>query len=478
MRLITQETILALATAPLPAGVAILRLSGVHAKTAALKICPSFKDIPSRMMHLAPLVSQDGTHLDDALIVYFENPCSFTGEDVVEFHCHGGKATVQSIIDALLAYNGVDDITLRHAEAGEFSRRAFANGKMDLTAAEGMADLIEAETEEQRKQALKQLNGSLGQRFDDWRERIMHLVAHVEAAVDFPDEELDILAEAGLKEKIEGLVTDLTSAIETNAACRLREGFQIAIIGKPNAGKSTLTNLLTGKSTAIVSDIEGTTRDIIESHLNIGGFPVILSDTAGIRETEDVIEREGVGRAKGRADEADIVVLLQDAADGEIVDDALACHANSINTLFIKTKTDINHKVEFDNLKFVGIVNSKLNYKVEYSDGAMPALALDLTSEESLPLILESLEKMIKAKFSSSQKAAGLTRERHRRAVKEALDHLQRAIVLYKNPTPISMSELLAQDLRDAASAIGRVTGATDTEDILDLVFSTFCIGK
>jgi len=478
MRLITQETILALATAPLPAGVAILRLSGVYAKTAALKICPSFKNTPSRMMHFAPLVSQDGTHLDDALVVYFENPHSFTGEDVVEFHCHGGKATVQSIIDALLAYNGVDDIKLRHAEAGEFSRRAFANGKMDLTAAEGMADLIDAETEEQRKQALKQLNGSLGQRFDDWRERIMHLVAHVEAAVDFPDEELDILAEAGLKEKIEGLITDLTSAIETNAACRLREGFQIAIIGKPNAGKSTLTNLLTGKSTAIVSDIEGTTRDIIESHLNIGGFPVVLSDTAGIRETEDVIEREGVGRAKGRADEADIVVLLQDAADGEIVDDALSCHANSNNTLFIKTKTDINRMVEFDGLKFVGIMGNKLNYKVDYSDGVMPALALNLTSEESLPLILESLEKMIKAKFSSSQKAAGLTRERHRRAVKEALDHLQRAVFLYENPTPVSMSELLAQDLRDAASAIGRVTGATDTEDILDLVFSTFCIGK
>lgn len=450
----SEDTICAIATAPLPAGVAVVRLSGGQAKKALVALCPKFNQAAPREMMFVRL-SQNGQVLDEGLAVFFPSPHSFTGEDVVEFHGHGGRAVVAGVMEALLAQHKV-----RAAEAGEFTRRAVLNGKMDLTAAEGLADLIAAETEAQKKQAQRQLAGELGERFEEWRSKVMHLLAHVEAAIDFPDEELEVLEEAGLKTKLETLIKTLEEALKTNVGQRMRDGFSAVILGRPNAGKSTLTNLLTGKETAIVSPIPGTTRDVVESHLNIGGFPLILADTAGLRQTEDIIEKEGVARASIKAEAADMLIAVVNAEEWPNLDEEAARHLTPQNSLIIVSKVD-THKVDLP---------AELN--------GVPVIGLDLTKAESTPLVLAALEKIIGQIYAPARNAATLTRDRHRTCLQSALTYLHNALQLYSQPTQTSLADLMAQDLRDAAAEIGKVTGFTGTEDVLDLVFSTFCIGK
>lgn len=485
MALISKDTIAALATAPLPAGVGVIRLSGKDSRQIVNQMCRSFGEAPVNHMHYGKLVSRAGEVLDECLMVFFENPNSFTGEDVVEVHCHGGKAVVDGLLADIFSYNGEDGIVVRHAEAGEFSHRAFLNGKMDLTGAEAVADLIAAETEEQKKQALRQMKGELGQRFDVWREKIMHMLAHTEAAIDFPDEELDVLEEAGLKNKLEGLISDLSQAVNTDAGQRLRDGFNVAIVGEPNAGKSTLTNLLTGRQTAIVSDIAGTTRDVVETHLNVDGFPIILADTAGLRETDDVIEQIGVGRAKEKAAESDLVIVVADGRKWpEIGEEAKAQLKKGASIVVLSRGGDfeLNRLVDFDVLDSAVLVdnqNVKCIGESVVGGEKYPALVADLTDTSSVDVVLSQLAKLVREKFGQAQGAAQLTRERHKKAVNDAIAHLNRAKSLYENPhEAYSVSELLAQDFRDAAASIGSVTGSTDSEDVLDLVFSTFCIGK
>lgn len=453
------DTIAAVATAPLPAGVAIIRLSGIQAWNAAQQICPAFEEGAPRTAYYSNVV-YDGETLDHAVVIGFKAPASFTGQDVVEIQCHGGPATVQAVLAAVLSQQGV-----RHAEAGEFTRRAVLNGKMDLTEAEGLADLIAAETEEQRKQALRQLDGALGEQFEKWRQQIMALVAQVEAGIDFPDEELDILADEGIQKGIKTVIDSLQSSISTDAGERLRDGFRVVILGKPNAGKSTLTNLLSGKETAIVSPIEGTTRDVVETHLNIGGFPVVLADTAGLRQSEDIIEQEGVKRATRQAEQADIVIALVDAAEWPNVDETVQEYLQEGKSLVLVTKTDVTP------------VKVRETAKIGHLE--LPVLAVNLQEFESLEPILEMLTEMVRKKFGKARESALLTRQRHRQAVMDALQFLAQAKGLLENPRPdVSLSELLAQDLRSAANSIGTVTGHTGSEDVLDLVFSTFCIGK
>lgn len=457
-----KDTIAALATAPLPAGVAVIRVSGESALASVGKLISKNTSLTHSKMKFSRLYNAQGEVLDEALLAYFKAPKSFTGEDVVEIHCHGGKAVVDGILKELMEYN------VRLAEAGEFSKRAFMNGKMDLTAAEGIMDLVAAETEAQRKQALNQLQGKLGEQFEVWRSELLHLLAHIEAAIDFPDEELDVIEDAGIQNKLTVLLNNLKGSIQTDAAVRLRSGFELSIIGKPNAGKSSLTNLLTGKDTAIVSDIEGTTRDVVESHLNIKGYPVILSDTAGLRETDDVIEKEGVVRAQKKATLSDVVIVVVDSREWPVVDPVVAGQIVPENTIFILSKTDLLNDGD------PCIVNNM----VEYNRCKYPAIALNLTNTSYMDDLLELIEERIRAKFVTSQSAALVTRERHKEAIRKTVTYIEKALEIIQSNNHYSISELIAQDLRDAAKGIGEVTGRTDTEDVLDVVFSSFCIGK
>ena len=460
MAIFNKTTIVAVATSKLPAGVGIIRLSGPKAIEVTEALAPSFKNEKNRFMHYCELVQNDEV-LDKVMVVKFKAPHSFTGEDVVEIHCHGSTAVLNKVTDVLL---GFEDVV--PADRGEFSKRAFLNGKMDLTEAEGLCDLITAETDQQRKQALKQLDGALGNKFEHWREQIMHLLAHVEASLDFPDEELEIMEQANLKEKVEKLINEFDNAISQKAGQRLREGFSIAIIGKPNAGKSTLTNLLTGKQTAIVSEIAGTTRDVVQAHLDISGFPVVLQDTPGIRETTDVIEAEGVKRSYKSAKMADLLLLVVDSSEINDVDEDLLSQLQPGKSIILSSKSDINQTVNIPN-------------SLQYNDNQYKIIDLNLTDDKSLDKVFPELETMLKELFKDAEDGAFLTRKRHTNSVIEAKGHLVNALALYNNPAAAySLADLLAQDLRDCSAKIGEITGKTDVEDLLDLVFSTFCIGK
>lgn len=472
MSLFNNDTITALATAPLASGVGVIRISGENALMAAQSMFSKALVVP-RHMYYGTLKAADNLVIDEAMVVYFKGPNSFTGEDVVEINCHGGTAVIDKILCELKLLDKV-----RSAEAGEFTRRAFMNDKLDLTAAEGISDLVNAETEEQRKQALSHVQGELAIRFESWRKEILYLLAHTEAAIDFPDEELDVLQEAGVQEKILSILKNLEDAIETNVGERLRDGFKVAILGKPNAGKSSLTNLLTGKDTAIVSHIAGTTRDVIDSHLNVSGYPIILSDTAGIRETQDVIEKEGVSRAKAKATESDLSILVVDPSDFTNRDENLLKLLQENRSCIVFSKQDIfNNIVKFNTFNDLVKLNSN-NSTVEFNNINFPYIHSNLTDINSLKPLINILSKQIQKLFSQSQGGARISRERHRQSILQACEHLKRGSLLFNQASSISLSELLAQDLRDAAYSIGQVTGKTDTEDVLDLVFSTFCVGK
>ncbi|HAG52576.1 MAG TPA: tRNA uridine-5-carboxymethylaminomethyl(34) synthesis GTPase MnmE [Alphaproteobacteria bacterium] len=460
MSIFNKTTIVAVATSKLAAGVGIIRLSGPKAIEVTEVLAPSFKNEKNRFLHYCELIHNDEV-LDKVMVVKFKAPHSFTGEDVVEIQCHGSTAVLNKVTDVLLSFEGVAP-----AGRGEFSKRAFLNGKMDLTEAEGLCDLITAETDQQRKQALKQLDGALGNKFEHWREQIMHLLAHVEASLDFPDEELEIMEQANLKDKVENLINEFDMAISQKAGQRLREGFSIAIIGKPNAGKSTLTNLLTGKQTAIVSEIAGTTRDVVQAHLDIAGFPVVLQDTAGIRETTDEIEAEGVKRSYKSAKMADLLLLVVDSAEINNIDEELLKQLQPGKSIILSSKSDINQTVNIPN-------------SLQYNDNQYKIMDVNLTDDKSLDKVFPELETMLKALFKDTEDGAFLTRKRHTNAVIEAKGHLVNALALYNNPAAAySLADLLAQDLRDCSAKIGEITGKTDVEDLLDLVFSTFCIGK
>lgn len=445
------DTIVALATAPLPAGVAVIRLSGPKAREVGEALCPRLRAAGVGRLVFGSI----GEGLDDGMAVAFASPRSFTGEDVVELHTHGGRAVVQAVLDACIARGA------RMALAGEFSRRAVMNGKMDITAAEGLADLIAASTEAQRRQALRQLDGALGERFEHWRARVLGLLAQVEAAIDFPDEELEVLAAPALAAGMKEVLADLQAAAGERAGERLRDGVRLALVGRPNAGKSTLMNLLAGRDVAIVSPVAGTTRDVVSATLDVGGFPVVVADTAGLRETVDVIESEGVRRARAQAAAADVVVAVVDGHDfPQAVEELLPLLPEGRAMVVVS-------RAELFELDFPSRV------------GDCPLVAVNLTETAAVKRVLPVLEGLVRQVAGGAAEAALLTRERHRRAVNDAAAQLARALVqVAKADGQGSVAELVAEDLRGAAHAIGTVTGRTGSEDVLDVVFSSFCIGK
>jgi|TARA_R100000322_G_scaffold168461_1_gene138213 tRNA modification GTPase len=438
------NTIYALSTAPGRAGVAVIRISGEAVRAAIAALTGEGPGRPREALLRRFRDPVSGAPLDLGLLLFFEAPASFTGEDVAELHIHGGRAVVASVLRALSALPG-----LRAAEPGEFTRRAFENGKLDLTAVEGLADLIDAETEAQRVQALRQMEGALGLLYEGWRARLVRALAYAEAEIDFPDEEVpgDLLAKLG--PEIGALASEIGAHLDDGRKGeRLRDGIEVAIVGPPNVGKSSLLNRLAGREAAIVSDEAGTTRDVLEVRLDLGGVPVTLADTAGLREAAGSIEREGVRRALARAEAADlrVVVVAPDAA-GEIEGDFALAREGDI------------------------CVVNKLDLDVAVPDGAIGISAL--TGEG-----LDRLEAVLRERVGFAYEAQEhplITRARHREGLAScaaSLDRARQALEAGRD------AELVAEDLRLAARALGRITGRVDVEDLLDVIFRDFCIGK
>lgn len=440
------DTIFAPATAAGRAAVAVVRISGPETR-------PILKALAGRLPgpRTAGLrrLRHEGVVLDEALVLWFPGPASYTGEDAAELHLHGGPAIVDAVINALSAHG------LRIAEPGEFTRRAFEHGRLDLAQAEAVADLIDAETAAQSAQALAQLGGALTARYDAWRGALIEALAQLEAAIDFPDEELPEDVASGALGPLGALRAALAAAVtDADRGRRIREGYRVAIIGAPNAGKSTLLNALAGRDAAIVTPIAGTTRDIIEVPLVIGGYKILLADMAGLRDTVDVVEAEGVRRARAWAEDADLRLWVVDASrsDGEWR------HAAGLarpDDLLVMNKAD-------------------LPSGADAAADAPEKAAIALTSPAGAGPVRAWLEARLARDLSAAEFPAA-TRLRHGQHLQDALAHLDRAFEALQAHLDV---ELAAEDVRLAARALARVTGVIDAEQILDRVFSSFCIGK
>src|ERR1700736_2903069 len=441
-----RDTIFALSSGRPPVAIAVIRVSGPRARPALETLAGRVPE--PRRARFARL--RDGPHgdvLDEAVTLWFPGPNSETGEDVAEFQVHGGRAVIAAVLGALGRIEG-----LRPAEPGEFTRRAFENGRLDPTAVEGLADLIYAETEAQRRQAYRQLAGTLGQRAETWRGQLIDAQALVEAGIDFSDE-------ADVPEKLlepalataRSLCDEVAAALaDENRGERLREGLVVAIAGPPNAGKSSLMNRLAQRDVAIVTPHAGTTRDVIEVHLDLGGYPVMLLDTAGIRETQDPVEIEGVRRALARAEAADLVLWVTDATAG----------AGDIGQASGAEVWQVRNKIDLL--------------------GADPApcqtgrtLAISALTGAGLPELIAALARHAEVTLAGAEISL-VTRERHRVALRKVVEALDRALA----EGPAGREDIVAEELRLAGRELGRLTGRVDVEDVLDVIFRDFCIGK
>jgi tRNA modification GTPase len=435
------QTIFALSSGRPPSAIAIVRVSG-PAAGAALELLAGKIPTP-RAATRALLRNAGGQPIDDAVVLWFPGPASATGEDVAEFQVHGGRAVLASLFAAL---SSIEDV--RAAEPGEFTRRAFENGKLDLTEAEGLDDLIHADTDRQRRQALRQLKGLLGDKARSWRAQIIEASALIEVGIDFSDEG-DVPAEliAPALAKIKALLGEITEVLAAQGRTeRLRDGLVVAIAGPPNVGKSTLMNQLARREVAIVSPHAGTTRDIIEVQLDLDGYPVTVIDTAGIRETDDPVEQEGVRRARSRAAEADLVLWLTDAEGAKPA-------AESDEPTWI-----VRNKIDLASANVAAWAGSRFAISASRGDGLAELIAA---------LVAFAQE------FFGSAEVGLIGRQRQRNLLQQAALSLQRSMeVIGKG------EELAAEDLRSAAYALGRLLGEVDVEDILDRIFREFCIGK
>ena len=439
------QTIFALSSGRPPSAIAVVRLSGSEVNKA-IKVLAGNVPAPRRATR-ALLRATDGQPIDDAVVLYFPGPRSATGEDVAEFQVHGGRAVLASLFAALSRIENI-----RAAEPGEFTRRAFENGKLDLTEAEGLDDLIRADTDRQRRQALRQLRGFLGDRARDWRVQIIEAQALIEAGIDFSDEG-DVPAEltAPALAKIRRLLDEIHNVLATESRGeRLRDGLVVAIAGPPNVGKSTLMNQLARREVAIVSPHAGTTRDIIEVQLDLDGYPVMVIDTAGIRETDDPVEQEGVRRARARAAEADLVLWLTDAERFEHLPQSDA------PVWRVRNKIDLMGTAE----TFPG------------GKAGERAFAISAWRGDGVTELISALVGFAQDFFGATEGGL-IVRARQRDLLQQAAASLKRSIAAIGKG-----EELAAEDLRSAAYALGRLLGRVDVEDILDVIFRDFCIGK
>lgn len=434
------QTIFALSSGRPPTAIAIVRVSGPRAGEALRKIggCTP----TARMATRATLFAGDHSPIDDAVVLWFPGPASATGEDVAEFHIHGGRAVLTALFEALSALDG-----LRPAEPGEFTRRALENGKLDLTEAEGLDDLIHADTDRQRRQALRQLKGLLGDKARNWRQQIIEALALVEAGIDFSDEG-DVSAEllAPALEKVAALRSEIEALLAQGRSERLRDGLVVTIAGQPNVGKSTLMNQLARREVAIVSPHAGTTRDVIEVQLDLGGYPVTVIDTAGIRETADPVEEEGVRRARARAAGADLVLWLVDSVEAEL--EAWLAKGD-VPVWIIRNKIDLGAGAE-----------------------GPRQMAISASRGDGVAELVSALVKFAETYIAGGE-AGAITRERQRVLLRSTAELLQHAVA-----SAAQGEEIVAENMRAAAQQLGRLLGRVDVEDVLDSIFRDFCIGK
>ncbi len=441
------QTIFALSSGRLPSAIAIVRVSGSQAGAVLTRLAG--KTPAPRSATRVLLRDASSQPIDDAVVLWFPGPASATGEDVAEFHVHGGRAVLASVFAVLSVIENV-----RPAEPGEFTRRAFENGKLDLTEAEGLDDLIHADTDRQRRQALRQLRGLLGDKARDWREQIIKASALIEAGIDFSDEG-DVPAEliAPALAKIKTLLGEIQGVLDAGGRSeRLRDGLVVAITGPPNVGKSTLMNQLARREVAIVSPHAGTTRDLIEVQLDLDGYPVTVIDTAGIRETDDPVEQEGVRRARARAAEADLVLWLADAEENKME------HESCASVWLVHNKIDLGA---------IGIGAIALGRLAGVREFRISARRGDGVAD-----LVGAMIGFAQDYFGANEGGL-ISRERQRTLLQETAESLQRSI-----DTIDRGEEFAAEDLRRAAYSLGRLLGRVDVEDILDVIFRDFCIGK
>mgnify|MGYP001216312316 FL=1 len=442
-------TIYALSSGPGISGVAIIRISG----PACSKIIKSMTigSFPKPRVATLKKINKINTNelIDEGIIIWFPGPNSYTGEDMAEFHVHGSRA----VIDAIhISISKVENCRL--AEPGEFTKIAFQNNKINLLKAESIADLISSETEIQRKQAIKIMSGRSSEKFNSWREKLLKILSNIEAKIDFPDENLpdnileDIQSSSKkIKDEIKKLLAD------EKIGERIREGFKISIVGPTNAGKSSLLNYLSKKEAAIVSEIAGTTRDVVETHLNIDGYPVIVSDTAGIRESKDEIEKKGIKLALKRAEDADLNIVIIEPKSVDFT--GFLNDLVNEKAILVINKSDLGIKG----------INTNLN--------KLKPIIISLKDEKNIDVLISEIKKRLKKSFISSEEIL-ITRERHRQHLKQCIYHLEN----FEEKNKIDDFDKAAEDIRLATRHLGMIVGKVDVEEILGSIFNDFCIGK
>lgn len=445
-----EKTIYALSTVYGKSGVAVVRVSGSNAKSVITAMTSlDAETIKPRYAYFADLksvVSQET--LDKSLVLFFAAPHSFTGEDIVEIQTHGSKAVISSLLANLAQIPG-----LRLAEPGEFSKRAFYNGKMDLTEAEGLADLIDSETSEQQKYAIRQMEGGLKNLYDDWRSQLLQILAHLEAFIDFPDEDIPQDVISSMNNSVFKLKGSISNHLNSdNIGERLREGFRVVIVGPPNAGKSSLLNSIVNREAVIVSEIAGTTRDAVDVHLDLKGYPVMFTDTAGLREAEEEIEKKGIEIAYGKIQSADFIVCLFDASK-----DSVQIFDNIVNSFKNKTLLVAN--------KSDKLTDEQCSILLKQD-----CILISAKQKIGINKILDAVCEQISSRFTSNSGLL-ITRRRYREALEDVLENLD-------NFGFNKDIELTAEDIRLAARSLGKITGRIEVDDILDKIFGDFCIGK
>ena len=443
-------TIFALSTGPGISGLAVIRISGKECKIIFEKMISG--KMPEPRVATLKKINKINTNeiIDEGLILWFPAPHSYTGEDMIEMHIHGGIAVIKAIQETL---SEIEECRL--AEPGEFTKLAFLNGKISLLKAESVSDLISSETEIQRRQALDVMSGYHGNKYENWRNELLKILSNVEAKIDFPDEDLpkDVIhnikvVSSKVKNEIKKILDD------QKVGERIREGFKIAIIGPTNAGKSSLLNYFSQRDVAIVSEIAGTTRDVVEAHLNVDGYPVIMSDTAGIRDAKDDIEKRGIRLALKKAEDADLNIVIIEAKSGYFTG-VLKGLVNSEKTILVINKSDLNLKIDFKEFK-------NLN-----------PIIISIKKGHNLDKLIYEIRERLKHQFVSTENTI-ITRERHRQNLKQCIYHLNN----FENKNSLDDIDKAAEDLRLATRHLGMIVGKIDVEEVLGSIFNDFCIGK